>query len=575
MRRIAVMIFILLATGALNSAENLSLIWPADRPLQVSGTFAEFRGSRYHHGIDIGCDGKIGYHVFASAAGSVEEIIYQNYGIGYCVVLRHPGGYKTLYGHLSAFAQSILDNPKIAARANNIRDHVDFREKFADGEIPVKQGDLIAYTGNSGIGPEHLHFELMDEKENPINPLAAGLSVPDYTPPEIEKIILVPLDGRSHINGLSEPFEIRIQNKQGVRSLALESPVTIGGKIGVMIDAYDIIGGKSHVGLFSAGVSYNNALLTPFRFDRFMTQASRECSLIYDINHSTFSEYRYFLHNRASGSGIIDIAKGSDDARSIIVSARDIADNARSFTIPIERTAELEKPAWVKQINLRKGKRLLLSSHDKRCSVEIPEGASLYDEQIKISEHPFTGRAPRGMTPLTGVYDASPRDFCATSRVIIRIALDPKNMTHAGIYAVDRNNVIRAQWSRYDKKRHELVAECWRLDGFMVATDDAAPILRGPKTIMLNAPILIRATDVGSGIEPSTMNIKVDGQKVVFYHDPDEQSFIILPHNNIWSGGTHSITAGITDSAGNRSNLFILSYTVNESTKKERVSRTR
>jgi murein DD-endopeptidase MepM/ murein hydrolase activator NlpD len=79
-------------------------------------------------------------------------------GYGKLVVIRHPNGYKTFYGHLSGFAKGVRKGARIA------------------------QGQLIGYVGSTGIstGP-HLHFE-MRLNDRPINPRKVQIPPGDPVP---------------------------------------------------------------------------------------------------------------------------------------------------------------------------------------------------------------------------------------------------------------------------------------------------------------------------------------------------------------------------------------------------------
>ncbi len=98
--------------------------------------------NQFHQGIDI----RANYEwVKASKYGRVSYAGWLG-GYGKVVVITHPGGDKTLYGHLS----------KIVVR---------------EGQY-VKQGQIIAKSGNTGnsTGP-HLHFEIIRKGQH-INPYA-------------------------------------------------------------------------------------------------------------------------------------------------------------------------------------------------------------------------------------------------------------------------------------------------------------------------------------------------------------------------------------------------------------------
>jgi murein DD-endopeptidase MepM/ murein hydrolase activator NlpD len=86
----------------------------------------------FHTGLDFGAAEGTG--VRAARNGTVEEI-GNDESLGKYVVLAHPGGYQTVYGHLSSI--SVTMNQK------------------------VETGELIASVGHTGrsTGP-HLHFEV-------------------------------------------------------------------------------------------------------------------------------------------------------------------------------------------------------------------------------------------------------------------------------------------------------------------------------------------------------------------------------------------------------------------------------
>jgi len=111
---------------------------------------------RAHNGTDYVAPK--GTPVSAIGNGQVLAAGHQG-GYGKLVVIRHPNGYKTSYGHLSGFARGVRKGSS------------------------VTQGQLIGYVGSTGMstGP-HLHFE-MRVGDRPVNPrkveIPAGQPVPE------------------------------------------------------------------------------------------------------------------------------------------------------------------------------------------------------------------------------------------------------------------------------------------------------------------------------------------------------------------------------------------------------------
>ena len=108
-------------------AGEISLAWPA------SGRISQ-REWACHHAIDVAAP--LGMPIHAAAAGEVVVAGHTEYpGYGRIVVVRHAGGYQTLYGHLSA-------------------SYVGAGEYVAQGEAIGRMGSTGRSTGS------HLHFEV-------------------------------------------------------------------------------------------------------------------------------------------------------------------------------------------------------------------------------------------------------------------------------------------------------------------------------------------------------------------------------------------------------------------------------
>lgn len=120
---------------------QVTLEWPLRR-VEITSAFGR-RGREFHEGIDLRA--RPGTPVYASHAGQVLYSGERIRGYGEMIVLRHSSGLATIYAH----------NSKLVVHR---------------GEW-VRQGELIAYTGETGDarGP-HLHFEVR-EGINAVNPL--------------------------------------------------------------------------------------------------------------------------------------------------------------------------------------------------------------------------------------------------------------------------------------------------------------------------------------------------------------------------------------------------------------------
>jgi murein DD-endopeptidase MepM/ murein hydrolase activator NlpD len=110
---------------------------------------------KFHYGMDF--TAPHGTEIYATGDGVIEIVNSSKRGYGNKVVINHGYGYKTLYGHMSAF------NVKQGQK--------------------VRRGDVIGFVGNSGLSTApHLHYEVMlnGKKVNPVNYYFNDLSAEEY-----------------------------------------------------------------------------------------------------------------------------------------------------------------------------------------------------------------------------------------------------------------------------------------------------------------------------------------------------------------------------------------------------------
>ena len=128
----------------LNSEHMATLLQliPNGSPVEYKGITSKFgyrihptlNRKEFHRGSDM--KAKTGTPVYATADGIVEYAgIHKKSGFGKLVILQHAFGFRSYFGHLN----------KIVIKSTRF----------------VKKGDLIAYSGNTGMssGP-HLHYEI-------------------------------------------------------------------------------------------------------------------------------------------------------------------------------------------------------------------------------------------------------------------------------------------------------------------------------------------------------------------------------------------------------------------------------
>ncbi|MEW5700935.1 MAG: M23 family metallopeptidase [Candidatus Zixiibacteriota bacterium] len=166
-----------------------TLVWPLDGHDRITAGFCDYRARHFHGGIDISTDGREGLPVRAADSSWVMRVSTSWWGYGKAVYVRLAQGGVAVYGHLSDFS------PAIAAY---VEEEQYASERYqqnllpAPGQLPVACGEVIGKTGQTGVGPPHLHFELRTDGNRPINPIAWVFPQTDKISPTIVSLTFVP-----------------------------------------------------------------------------------------------------------------------------------------------------------------------------------------------------------------------------------------------------------------------------------------------------------------------------------------------------------------------------------------------
>ena len=158
--------------------------YPLSIDPRLNANFGEMRPNHFHMGLDLSTESRENLPVYAPADGFISRMKIETGGFGRAIYMDHPNGTTTLYAHMNRFipaAENYLEDQQYVQQTWKID------LKVPAGLLPVKKGQLIGYSGNTGAsqGP-HVHFEIRDtETENCLNPLRFRFLLPDVTPPDV------------------------------------------------------------------------------------------------------------------------------------------------------------------------------------------------------------------------------------------------------------------------------------------------------------------------------------------------------------------------------------------------------
>ena len=249
---------------------------PMQVPLIVTSGFGEIRPNHFHSGIDFSTYGKA-QNIISVADGYVSRVKVSLRGYGNALYLDHPGGFTSVYGHMSEFTPELMAYVEKMQR-NALEYEIDVLVDSA--QFVFKKGQVIGKSGNSGSSTApHLHFEIRDRvNENVFNPLMFGF-VEDKVEPAVFSLLLIPKDGYGTVNASTSDVRIPLlrKPKSTERYVSPKIPIpVVSGWVGFGLEGGDIIGKPgNYSGIYKIAIKVNNQQVFNARFDEFSFEENR------------------------------------------------------------------------------------------------------------------------------------------------------------------------------------------------------------------------------------------------------------------------------------------------------------
>ena len=447
--------------------------YPLEIPIILSGTFGELRPNHFHAGIDIKTKGTEGFKVYSIGDGYVSRIQITHGGYGKALYIKHDNGQSSVYAHLQKFSPKI---EKIVKEIQYSKESYTFRTYPSKDEIRISEKELIGFSGNTGrsFGP-HLHYELRDELDRPINPMAfKNYSVKDTIPPIVLGLYykLIP---ENSISGSNSSFN-ELKLKKISNNLFISDTLKTSGPVGFGINSFDRMNntwnkmGLSNIKTNIDGDEIFDMDLNSFSYDQwrhintFIDYPSYKNKKI-KIQKLYIEEFNPLdMYKRSLGDGVVKLNE-SNNTYIYSVKLFDFNKNQSEILVPIQ---------WVKQNDLSTRKldfeNMFKVNKDSTYNFKFPgakvsiEKNSFYtDKIIQIFEENNLLRVDKDSIPLL-------------KRITIKMDVSRyndsiRNRTYIG--RIDENK--KSSFVSSKKEENYVIAKVNNLGDFVIKIDSIKP----------------------------------------------------------------------------------------------------
>ncbi len=544
----------LLAQHKKNSQTNF--LSPIAYEITLSGTFAELRSDHFHSGIDIRTF-TTGKKIYAVDDGFVSRIKVSANGYGKALYITHPNGYTSVYAHLDRFNPAINEFVEMHQYR---KESFEFDLHLKHSTFPVKKGELIALSGNTGrSGGPHLHFEIRDTKtQHPLNPLLFGFRVQDTTAPKIFNLYVYPMDSASSVNGKNTRQKFLIEPGDTTYHLAGNAKLKLAGKIGFALHANDYSDKSPRTcGIYALEQKVNDSLISSYKFNEFSFGESRYINshIDYDLHisqklkiHKCFKEEnnKLSIYNEFANRGIYTFEAGK--SYQIDFGVYDIHNNVSKLQIAangVENPKPFKQPAYN-----------CLFSYSKANDFETEDIKLKFPKQSFYRDVKFTYSKKEDSSYYSAIHSVHKNTVPIHQYYTMAIKLNRK--------VTDKNKLFVASIHDDGLKyiggayfNGEMIAKTRTFGNFAVMQDTAPPQITPKTNFKLDS--LCHEKQLSFLIKDELSGIKsfkgtIDGKWVLFEYDAkNNHLFYRLDAKRLLPKQNHELKLELSDKLGNQS----------------------
>ena len=534
---------------------------PVDIPIYLSATFGEIRPNHIHAGLDIKTQGVEGKKIYAVADGYVSRIGVSPYGYGNVLYITHYDGYTSVYAHLQRFSGEI---------AKYVKQYQYKHKKFTSqiypekDKFPIKKGDLIAYSGNSGgSGGPHLHFEIRHTlSEKPVNPLYFGYKIEDDVRPLIQGVAVYPLGDESTLEGGIKPMYFSVTGgEKGKYSLKDMEFVHGNGEISFGICTYDQVGTSTNKnGPYLYELFIDDVLAFQVEADSFSYSEPRYVNSLLDYRHYKQKKSSYVrtetdpfnkLHMIEVKNGTVTVEEG--DTVNVCFKVSDYVGNSSRVKFKLVGTSpvEVERPMhrrseyFVKADGSQNGD---ITIEDFNVSME--KGTLFRDEWIQTGQRDEKGCCSR-------VYRFGDEEMTTFKKFTVRIRPMEKWASDSRLYIANIEKDGKVSSLGGKMKNGCMEVKTYTMGEYVIKVDSVAPTVKASnfkdgQSVSTLKSLRFKISDDMTGIE--TYDIYLDDVWVLGQYDA-KNNLLYYEFDEKMKKGTNNVKVVVTDGVGNKKTL--------------------